>query len=759
VNPPRLRSKRSLTLVVALAGAIALSAVIAARLTLDVTRGLRVEYFTDDARHTPTSPALALVTPEVSREQIERDWSGRVPEAFSVRWFGYLTVIRGGLYTFATRSDDGSVLWVDGTLVIDNGGVHGASTQTGRIELAAGPHFILVEHFQAGGDHEMSWSWSRDGRELEPVPAWLLSTGRSGTRTIVAARVLDWAAGVIVAVLLVIALGAAILRGRKSVGAVAARFPKAASFLICAALAVLHTWPLAANPGQLSRNDNSDTVLNEWIMAWVVHQAPRDPVHLFDANIFYPNRDTLAYSEPLLVQAILAAPVLWLGGSPVLAYNLVLIAGFALTGWTTSLVVTKWTGQFSAGLIAGALAGVNAHTLTRLPHIQAQHAEFLPLAIFALDRLLRDPSIRHALSLGAWFTLQAVTSIYLLVFTAFAMIASAVARPEAWLGRRRWRAAACVALAAAVAGIALLPVVLPYWRAYSEQGLTRSLRDAAMYSARWSDYLLTPARYPRAIWGDRFDGGTALFPGVVGLALTVVAIVTGAAFRDARARMCLAIGLMGLALSFGTRLPGYATLYELVPLLHSIRAPVRIGYLVIVSVALLSGFGMVELRRRAPERFWPVAAGVILVLATAERLAAPLALSPAGPVPGIYDQLRAGTRAVVVELPFPDPRAVFHNARFMMHSTRHWKPMLNGYSGFLPKSYLQHYDELRRFPNAAAIRALEAQGVTHVFVHLNHYGPSMEADLSAIAALRLIAKEGPIALYELTTITQGAGGS
>ena len=44
-------------------------------------------------------------------------------------------------------------------------------------------------------------------------------------------------------------------------------------------------------------NDNGDTQLNEWIMAWVVHQLPRDPLRLFDANIFYPAKDTLAFSN------------------------------------------------------------------------------------------------------------------------------------------------------------------------------------------------------------------------------------------------------------------------------------------------------------------------------------------------------------------------------------------------------------------------------------------------------------------------------
>src|SRR5918992_6089665 len=85
-------------------------------------------------------------------------------------------------------------------------------------------------------------------------------------------------------------------------------------------LSIVHTWPLVTNPATLSLNDNGDAQLNEWILAWVVHQLPRDPVHLFDANIFHPARASLAFSEPLILPAIMGAPVLWLGGSPVLAY-------------------------------------------------------------------------------------------------------------------------------------------------------------------------------------------------------------------------------------------------------------------------------------------------------------------------------------------------------------------------------------------------------------------------------------------------------
>src|SRR5258708_39102818 len=99
-------------------------------------------------------------------------------------------------------------------------------------------------------------------------------------------------------------------------------------------LAVAHTWPLATAPGRLSRNDTADTVHHEWILAWDAHQLAHDPRRLFDANIFYPEPDTLAYSHHLIVQGVLAAPLLWLGAPPRLAYHLLLTAVLALTPWT-----------------------------------------------------------------------------------------------------------------------------------------------------------------------------------------------------------------------------------------------------------------------------------------------------------------------------------------------------------------------------------------------------------------------------------------
>ncbi len=118
-------------------------------------------------------------------------------------------------------------------------------------------------------------------------------------------------------------------------------------------LAVVHTWPLAARPDVHSRVDNGDYSLNVWAVDWVARTLPTDPAHLFDANIFHPARLTLAYSEPLILQGALAIPAVWLGVPPVLTYNLLIIAGLALSGWAFALLVHRDTGSWTAGIVAG----------------------------------------------------------------------------------------------------------------------------------------------------------------------------------------------------------------------------------------------------------------------------------------------------------------------------------------------------------------------------------------------------------------------
>ena len=134
-----------------------------------------------------------------------------------------------------------------------------------------------------------------------------------------------------------------------------------------------------------------------------------------------------------MVQGVMGMPLFALGWSAVTVYNVLVLAGFALSGLAMAIVVERWTGSRRAAIVAGLAYAFNAHTLVRFGHMQALHVQFLPLALDAIHDLLDRPDWGAALRLAAWCALQSLTSNYLLVMTALAMLVSAAAAPSAWI--------------------------------------------------------------------------------------------------------------------------------------------------------------------------------------------------------------------------------------------------------------------------------------------------------------------------------------
>lgn len=528
---------------------------------------------------------------------------------------------------------------------------------------------------------------------------------------------------------------------------------KSVALALFVALAILHTWPLASAPGRIGRNGQADTQLNAWTMAWVAHQVVRDPVHLFDANIFYPERHTLAFSEHLFVQSMLGAPVRWLGGSPILVYNVVLLAGFALTGWTTAIVMHSWTGSWLAGVMSGSLMAFNALTLTRFPHIQLQHMEFFPLALLAFDKLLTTPRVRHALELAIWYVLQSLTSMYFLAFTAIALIACALARPAEWIGKRTRVVVPLLLLAGAVATVALLPFLWPYLQARSQQEMfVRTLPEVARFSAHLGDYLATGGRLYNTTWSGQFFRGDYLFPGFTALVLAMVAIMSGIAFSNPRARMALVFGAVCFCFSFGPAFPSYTLLYRAFPVLAAVRGASRFGQIVLAAVAVLAGFGLWVIQRRFERRRALAICFVLLLVAHVEALRAPIDFGRDNDflgIPPIFKTLDTPNSDVVVIFPFYPIPEIFMNARYMLVSTAFWKPMVNGYSGYMPTRYILDTQKLGQFPDATSLAYLKELGVTRVLVDSRNMKGAALAHLADFPELAQIATDGNLRIFEL----------
>jgi hypothetical protein len=523
-----------------------------------------------------------------------------------------------------------------------------------------------------------------------------------------------------------------------------------AAWLVFAALTAVQTWPIAAAPAHWARVDNGDGALNIWAVNWVGTHLFRDPAHVADANIFHPERRSLAFSEMMLVQGAIAAPAIWLGAPPVLAFNVAVFAGFTLTGWAFCLLVRRWTGSWAAGYVAGSLAAFNAHTLVRIAHLQTLHLEFFALTLLALDRVVTTRRFRDACWLGLGFAMHAMTSIYLMVFAIWALVFATLGR----LKDIRRNGAAPVALRLVVAAAFALLLLYPYLSVYvglRAGGLARGADD--VIAASWYDYLATGARIHLAWSRSYFPSAASFsFPGLTALLLAAVACTMRPFRSDPRVRMCVVAAVGCVVVSMAARAPFYPALHALAPLLQAVRVQAHLGQFVLIMLAVLAGFGVAALSRRwGTGRWWPAVATALVVAVNAEALRAPIGFVWFDRVPAVYDALASERAAVVAELPFPMPGQWFLNGPYMVNSTRHWHPLLNGYSGFRPDSYNRSYEAAREFPSDRSLIALHELGVTHVVVHLQALGTAKTEEITRMPALEQLASEGDIMIFRLRT--------
>src|SRR5690606_38911454 len=294
----------------------------------------------------------------------------------------------------------------------------------------------------------------------------------------------------------------------------------------------------------------------------------------------------------------------------------------------------------------------------------------------------------------------------------------------------RWRSALWTG-GAAIGGLVLaLPVLLPY-RHLAAAGVVRPLESVAQFSATFGGYLHSASRLHAGWSAPFFDRDVSVFfAGVTAIVLAVIGLLRARGEHTVRRRAVLTtVAVVGVVLSLGPATAVYRWLYEWATPLHGLRAAARFGYLYLVAVALLAAYGVAWVQQRLrPGRPRLVVAVVALALVTVEAWSAPIHTVPFDGVPGIYRHVAEAPEPVVlVEMPFYPPEAFFQNGEYVLNSTAHWRPLMNGYSGYMPDSYRERAPYFWYFPDARALDRLQVEGATHVMVHLERFPPH-EAD-------------------------------
>jgi hypothetical protein len=218
------------------------------------------------------------------------------------------------------------------------------------------------------------------------------------------------------------------------------------------------------------------------------------------------------------------------------------------------------------------------------------------------------------------------------------------------------------------------------------------------------------------------------FPGFITLVFGVFGVRMAAGERR-RELLALYGGLTILAFwaSFGPGAFLYSGLYRVVPMFTWLRAPARFGLMVGFGLSVLAGVGISALLKRVRN---PALVTAALVVAITGELSVPLHLPQVSPVEPVYRTLATLPRAPIIEMPFFYPEVgLFQHTKYMLTSTAHWMPMVNGYSDYIPPDFYEHVMLLAPFPSRDAFKILEPGRVRYAVFHMNGYNTENRNDV------------------------------
>ncbi len=488
-------------------------------------------------------------------------------------------------------------------------------------------------------------------------------------------------------------------------------------FALFLAGAMVFTYPLVGNL-RTAVTDPADPLLDAWALAWTAHQLPRDPIHLFDANRFYPERGTLAFHDPMVALGVLLAPIQWAFGEPILTLNLGMLLSLALSGYGAYRLGAHVSGSKAAGGVAGSVFAFNAYRMDHLAHVQLQSAGFIPLLYLCLLRFLEDGRLKHAVGVAVFLWLTSASAAYYGMFT---WILLAVAVPyEIWRtgSMKRPKRVLGLSLALTLSGLAYLPLALPFMRLRSDFGLERPLTTVQHASARPGDYLRSGSHAHEALGFRPSSPERTLFPGILALGLAALAL----ARVNRSTGLFVVVGLAAFWASLGPTFWLYRFLHAVVPGLSGVRVPPRMAIYVFMAVAILAGQGAAILLRRAPGTARAWALGLFALVPLFESFAGPIGYNRAPATPAVYEwvaRLPPGTP--LVELPLPEVKRQRENAVYLFWSTTHFQPLANGYGTVVPPVYAEIASALDGFPDAAGVTKLAEYGFRYVIFHKDRH--------------------------------------
>ncbi len=523
----------------------------------------------------------------------------------------------------------------------------------------------------------------------------------------------------------------AFLRGRGS-----RLLPWAAAAGLYTALTLVYLWPLPRLWGNHIGPGLGDPLFVLYVLKWGAHQIQLGLPDLWNANLFYPTKGSLALSEHLLGPSAQLALFLMVVPNAIAGYNFLLVTSFAATALAVCWVCRRAGLSWTAAVMAGGMFSFSPFRIGHLAHLQILIAQWIPLALWFWDRLLAERTAKNAALFLAFYLLNLSGGCYFAYMIHFPMVAILASR--AWVEGRKLVSIRSLRILGAVvllAATAVAAIFLPYVRIARVHGLVRPEAEIREYSATLASYFSPSPNNiysgPRArqiveaVMEDSaglfFRPENHLFAGFLPTVLFGVGAFVAWRRRkegppDVWARGLALSGLVCFALSFaGVFLP----LARILPGLSGMRVPARFYAFTSLAVVYFAARGvdalLLHLRGRRGRTAVAAFLAVVLAVELVPRQMPWEGLFREEQLPEVYRWIRdEKTVKAILELPIG---ADSREADYLYASTVHWKPIANGYSGYMPVSHQILTDRIGYLPGPAVLDLLREWWITHIVVH------------------------------------------
>ena len=500
--------------------------------------------------------------------------------------------------------------------------------------------------------------------------------------------------------------------------------------LLACVLAVVMHWPLPLHMSRDVSRDIGDPLVQAWQVAWGGHALLHQPLDYFQANTFWPLKNSLAFSDALTGYA----PAGTIGegvAAAVFRYNVLFLFAYALCFFGAWLLARELGAGRAGAAVAGASFAYAPWRLEQDGHLHVISSGGIPLSLFLLLRGYRNE--RTGLVLAGWLVAAWQLSLGFTLGLQLGYLLLALGAIAVFFGVRHGRRLSGAMLKVTAVGLAaftLTGVLLarPYMQVLDDHPeAKRSTAQVAELSGPVSSFAAAPEE--NLVWGKATKGvrdGLAsvpeqtLFPGVAILGLAIAGLFWSVYRRSLRVGLGIAVLVLAvLSLGFDephSHLYPYRLLYDVAPGWKGIRVPGRITTLTSLSLALLAaGAAQYLVARLRAKRLSTAVAVALVALVCIEGsgfdVRSGLAIAgpshPAVPLPPPGASTPPEPR---LDLPVTVPA----NRRYVLWSTDGFPKIVNGRASFDPTFFARLTEQVTGFPDRQSVNVLRRLGVRSV---------------------------------------------